>query len=160
MLPGLDVTGPGPSLEKIGLSDSLLDGAGAALRRLVDELENRGGRPADAGDLLVLLASVREGIGERTLAALGIDADALARRVDETRGTSVRSSLLPPQEVLAECEQIRAERLTAIQAGGYGAARELRDRERALLEEALEPLEARQQEFLSQLRVRLGLAKP
>ena len=58
-----------------------------------------------------------------------------------------------------ECEQIRAERLAAIEAGRYGEARELRDRERALLENALEPVEARQEAFLSQLYVRLGLAK-
>ncbi len=152
--------GPGSSLERIGLSDALLEGAGAPLRRLVDELEVRLGRPADAGDLLVVLASVPEGIGERTLAALGIDTDAFARTVDEARGSDRRSSLLPPPELLAECEQIRAERLSAIQAQEFTEAAELRERERKLLEQALEPVEERREEFVAQMRARLGLLTP
>ena len=152
--------GPGPSLEPIGLSDALLDGAGAPFGRLVDELEQRLGRPADAGDLLVLLASVPEGIGERTLAALGIDADAVARTVDEARAGGGRSALLPPPELLAECEEIRAEKLSAIKAQGYAKATDLRERERELLEQALEPVEERREEFVAQMRTRLGLVKP
>jgi len=118
------------------------------------------GRPADAGDLLVVLASVPEGIGERTLAALGSYADALARAVAEARGSGGRSSLLPPPELLAECEEIRAARLSAIKAQEFTDAAELRERERKLLERALKPVEERREEFVAQMRARLGLLTP
>ncbi len=152
--------GPGPSLERIGLLDALLDGAGAPFRMLVDELEERLGRPADAGDLLVLLASVSEGIGERVLAALGIEVEAFTHAVDEARSGGGRSSLLPPAELVEECETIRAERIVATKAQEYAQATELRARERGLLEKALESVEQRQEEFMAEMRVRLGLAKP
>ena len=152
--------GPGPSLERIGLSDALLDGAGAPLRTLVDEIEERLGRPADAGDLLVLLTSVPDGIGESVLAALGIEAEALARAVDQARSGGVRSSLLPAAELLAECETIRAKRIVATKAQEYARATELRERERELLEKALEPVERQQEDFVAVMRARLGLAKP
>jgi len=96
------------------------------------------GRPADAGDLLVVLASVPEGIGERTLAALGIYADALARAVAEARGSGSR--------------RIKAQEFTD--------AAELRERERKLLERALKPVEERREEFVAQMRARLGLLTP
>ena len=160
MLHRVGAMGAGRALEEIGLSDKLLDGAGAPLRTLVDELEGYLGRPADAGDLLVLIGSVPEGIGERTLAALGIDADTLARTVDQTRGGDSQSSLLPPPSLLTECEQVRAERLTAVKAEQHDRAKELRDRERELLEEALSPIEARQEELLLTVRARLGIAQP
>ena len=152
--------GPGPSLGRIGLSDALLDGAGAPLRKLVDQLEERLGRPADAGDLLLVLASVPEGIGQRSLAVLGIDRDALAQAIREARRGAGRSALLPPPDVLAECEQVRAERLAAIKARNYPHAAELRERERELLERALEPVEQRQEEFLDELWERLERGRP
>ena len=89
-----------------------------------------------------------------------MDADTLARTVDEARAASGRSSLLPPPALLAECEEIRSEKLAAIKAEQHSRAQELRDREQDLLEEALRPIEARQEELLSALRTRLGIAKP
>lgn len=68
--------------------------------------------------------------------------------------------LLAPPALLAECEQIRAEKLAAIKAEQHAKAKELRDRERELLEEALAPIEARQEELLLALRTRLGITKP
>ena len=150
-LAGGPSAGPGPSLGRIGLSDALLDGAGAPLRNLVDQLESRLGRPADAGDLLLLLASVPEGISQRALTALVIDLDALAQAIEQARLGSGRSALLPPPDVLAQCEQVRAERLAAIKAQDYPQAAELRERERELLASALEPVEQRQETFLANL---------
>ncbi|MGI8673675.1 MAG: Clp protease N-terminal domain-containing protein, partial [Thermoleophilaceae bacterium] len=54
-----------PPLERIGLSDALLEGAGPALRSIAGEIEERLGRSADAGDLLVVLASAQGGIAAR-----------------------------------------------------------------------------------------------
>ncbi len=152
--------GPGPSLERSGLSDALLDGAGAPLRTLVDEIEERLGRPADAGDLLVLLASVPGGIGQSVLAALGIEAEALARAVDHARTGGGRSSLLAPAQLMAEWETIRAKRIAATKAQEYARATELREREDELCEKALEPVEQQQQDFVAVMRARLGLAEP
>lgn len=148
-------TRPMPSLEPIGLSDGLLDGAGAPLRRLVDQFEERLGRPADAGDLLLLLASVPEGISQRSLTALGIDLDSLAQAIDQARSHGGRSALLPPPDVLAECDEVCAERLAAIKAKNYPEAAELRERERDLLASALRPVEQRQKKFLDELWGRL-----
>jgi hypothetical protein len=152
--------GPGHSLERIGLSDALLDGAGAALRTLIDELEERLGRPADAGDLLVLLASVPDGIGERTLTAIGIEVEAFAHAVSETRSHGGRSSLLPAAELVAKCETVRAQRIVATKTQEYVQATELRARERELLEKALHSVEEPQEKFIAEMRSRLGLTKP
>jgi hypothetical protein len=138
----------------------LLDGAGAPLRKLVDQLESRSGRPADAGDLLLLLASVPEGLSQRALTALGIDLDALAQAIEQVRLGSGRSALLPPPDVLEQCEQVRAERLAAIKAQDYPQAAELRERERELLASALEPVEQRQETFLADLWGRLEHGSP
>jgi len=159
-LAGGPSAGPGPSLGRIGLSDALLDGAGSPLRNLVDQLESRLGRPADAGDLLLLLASVPEGISQRALTALGIDLNALTQAIEQARLGSGRSALLPPPDVLEQCEQVRAERLAAIKAQDYPQAAELRERERELLASALEPVEQRQETFLVDLWGRLEHGRP
>jgi len=161
-LAGGPSAGPGPSLGRIGLSDALLDGAGAPLRKLVDQLESRLGRPADAGDLLLLLAAVPEGISQRALTALGIDLNALAQAIEQARLGARRSALLPPPDVLAQCEQVRAGRLAAIKAQDYPQAAELREREREreLLASALAPVEQRQETFLADLWGRLEHGSP
>ena len=137
--------------------DVLLDGAGAPLQTLVSELEQRLGRASDAGDLLVVLASVPDGIGQRALAALGVDADALARAVDQARASRRRSTLLFAPELLAAIEQARAEKEQAVNANQFVQAAECRNRERELLEAALETVKPRQDQFALQLRARLGL---
>ena len=157
---GRDVAGAATresALTRIGLSDAVLDGAGPALRTLAGELEERLGRPADAGDLLVLLASVPGGLAARTLGALGLDAKALARSAEDARGGDARSSLLPPAALLAECDAVRAERVTALSAQQGERAAELRRRELELLAEAHEPVERQQEELLMEVRASLGL---
>jgi len=153
-------TAPEPSLERIGLSDGLLDGTGPPLRALVGEIEQRLGRPADAGDLLVVLACVPEGLAARALAGLGIDAEGLVRAVEEARRSGARSALLPPAALLAEREEVRAEWEAAIRAPEFQRAAELGDRERTLLKQALQEVEGPQQALLEQLREHLGLAAP
>jgi hypothetical protein len=143
-----------------GRWDVLVDGTGAPLQTLVGELKQRLGRPPDAGDLLVMLASVPDGVGQRALAALGVDADTLARAVDEARGSGARSSLLPAPELLAPLEQARAQKLEAIEEHQFEQAAEFRHRERELLASALEVIEPRQQQFVAQVRARLGLDTP
>jgi Clp amino terminal domain, pathogenicity island component len=146
------------SLERIGFSDALLDGAGPALRSLVDEVEQRVGRSADAGDLLVLLSSVPEGIAARALAGLGVDVERLARAVEEARRDGARSALLPPAALLAECDKIRAEKEAAIAQQEFARATELRERERELLNQALTAAEERQDQMLAEVRARLRLS--
>jgi len=149
---------PEPALERIGLSDGLLDGAGPVLRALAAESEERLGRTADTGDLLVLLACVPEGLAARALAGLGIEAAGLVEAVEEARRGVARSTLLPPAALLAECETVRAEKEAALQAQELQRWAELRDRERTLLGQALRATEGPQQDLLARLRERLGSA--
>ena len=152
-----DASGTWHPSEPGGRWDVLLDGAGAPLQTLVSELEQRLGRASDAGDLLVVLASVPEGIAQRALAALGVDADALTRAVDQARTSERRSLLLFAPELLAAIEQARTEKEEAIDANQFLQAAECRNRERELLEAAIETVKPRQDQFAAQLRARLGL---
>ena len=148
-----------PSLERISLSDALLDGAGPPLRALTRELDEHHGRPADAGDLLLLLAHVPDGLAANALAALGINPDTLTRTLEEARANGARSSLLPPSALAAECEKVRDENMAAIQAHDFERAAELRERERDLLNQAFQGIQTRQQEVLAKVRARLGLSE-
>jgi hypothetical protein len=158
MIAGLGVRGrverTPDSLERVGLSDPLLDGAGPALRALVDEIEERFDRPPDAGDLLVLLASVPDGLAARTLDLLGIDAEKLASAAVDARRDGADSALLPSPALASEIERIREKRNVAI-----ARADELRKRERELLEQALAGVEERQAELLDDVRALLGLGE-
>lgn len=104
----------------------------------------------------MLLASVPEGLAARALVALGIDAEALASAVADARRANRRSTLLPPLALLAECDEVRAEKEAAIEAQEFARAAELRERERELLKRALTAVEGRQDESLTELRRRLG----
>ena len=141
-----------PALEHIGLSDALLDGAGPTLRGLAREVEGRLGRSADAGDLLVLLASVPDGVAARALARLGVGVEALAREVEDARAERPRSALLPPAALLAQCDEVRTEKEAAIEEQEFARATELRERERELLNQALAAVEGRQDRLLIELR--------
>jgi ATP-dependent Clp protease ATP-binding subunit ClpA len=145
-------------LAPIGLSDALLDGAGKALRDLAEEIDERLDRPADGGDLLILLASIPGGVGARTLAAVGIDADRLARAVEEVRDAGARSSLFGRSELTEEIEQVRREKEACIEAQEFEAAADARDRERVLTNQALEVNRRRGDEALERVRPTLGLA--
>jgi len=154
---GTDATEP--SLERIGLSDALLDGAGPPLRALTRELDEHHGRPADAGDLILLLAHVPDGLAANALAALGIDPETLTRALEEVRSSGARSRLLPPSALATECEKVRAEKAAAIQAHDFARAAELRERERDLLKQAFQGIEAGQEKVLAKVRARLGLSE-
>ena len=132
--------------------DGLLDEAGELVGILVGEIKERLGRPADAGDLLVALASIPEGLAARTLASLGVDATALARASDEARRSEKRSGLCPSPELVAELKKTHAEMEAAIQT-----AADLRNRERELTEQNRKIVEQRQEEALNEIRGRLGL---
>ena len=80
------------------------------LRSLVAEIEQRLGRAADAGDLLLLLSSIPNGLAARALARVGVDDEHLARAVDEARREEGRSALLPRRTLLAECDRARTEK--------------------------------------------------
>jgi len=69
-----------------------------------------------------------------------MEPDALARATEDVRSAGARSALLPPAELLAEW------------AG-------LRNRERELLDRALEVTEKGHEDVLAQVRARLGLGE-
>ena len=138
--------------------DRPLDWTGEPLRRLAREVEERLGRPVDAGDLLVLLASVKDGLAARTLAALGVDAEGLARAAEESRYGDTRSELHAHAALLEELDEVRVAKEAAIEAQELERARDLRDRERILARQADEVAVERSYEaLLAAVRVRLGL---
>ncbi len=143
--------------ESSAFLDAMLDGAGPALRTLAAEIEAQLGRDADAGDLIILLASVPGGLAARTLAALGLDADALARGVEAARQDDARSALLGPTALLAELDAACAEKEAAIEAHEFERAADSRDRERTLQAEVRGQVEPHQEELLVEVRAHLGL---
>ena len=136
-----------PSAVRIGLSDELLDGAGPPLRTLAREVEERLGRAADAGDLLLLLAVVPDGLVARTLSALGADAESLVTAVEGVRRDAPRSALLPSPALLAEAD------------GAHAEAEEALARERDLRKQAREEVDERNEQLLAEVRARLGLGE-
>jgi len=138
--------------------DALLDEARPLLAPLVGEIEGRLERPADAGDLLVVLACVPAGLAARTLALLGIDAGALARAAEEARRDEKRTELLPPEELASEIEDVRDQKWALIKAQEFDGAAKVRARERELSQQAHQGVEQRLSEVLDEVRGRLGLA--
>jgi ATP-dependent Clp protease ATP-binding subunit ClpA len=141
-----------------GVTGVVLDWAEEPLRRLAREVEAKLGRPADAGDLLVLLASVPEGLAARTLAALGVDAERLARAAEESRRSGARSAPPPDAALLEEAEALRAEKEAAIEAQEFARAANLRDRERELRRQAKAVDERFHEEILAEVRAHLGIS--
>jgi ATP-dependent Clp protease ATP-binding subunit ClpA len=120
-------------------------GAATLWARIVPEIRQRLGREADAGDLLVLLASISDSLVARTLAELGIDDDALDGALERARG---RGSS-PFEERL---ELLRAQRVEAESEGDDYAAARLRAEELRARREHSESL-------LEQVRARLALGE-
>jgi hypothetical protein len=148
----------GGDVHTASVPDGLLDGNGAALRRLLREIKEGLGRPADGGDLLVLLASLREGVAARTLAKLGVDGVQLAAAAREARVSVAGSELAPDPPLLAEAEQVRDEKEAAIAAQDFERAANLRDQERRLRNEAGAIVERRRyDELLAAARTHLDL---
>ena len=153
------VSESGQGLERLALPD-LLEGADSPLWALRPEIAQRLGRSPDAGDLLVLLACLPGGLAARTLGALGVDADALAAAAEDARLAGERSALLPPAELVAEIERVRAEKEAAIEAQEFERAAQVRDRERELTKQARRTVAGPEQEVLAAVRALLGLGEP
>jgi hypothetical protein len=121
-------------------------GAATLWARIVPEIRERLGREADAGDLLLMLASIPDSLVARTLAELGAGGEALdaALRRARARGPS------PLEERL---ELLRAQRAEAEAEGDEYAAAQLRAEELRARREHGERL-------LEEVRARLGLRQP
>lgn len=137
----------------------MTEGASRLIETVSREIEEHVGRPADAGDLLVALACLPEGLTARTLTALGIDRAALTRAVDQARREGTYSGLLRLAEIGSEIEKVREGKLAKIEAREFVAAAELRDRERQLVNEVRELERHWLDATLVELRGRLGLPR-
>jgi hypothetical protein len=133
----------------------LLEGAWPLAGTLLTEIEDRLGRPLDAGDLLVLLASVPGGFVSEALSSLAVDAAALAQALDKARSGGARSELLWPTEVVPPNDDARAARESAT---SLETLAESRDDLRNQTDAARTIIEQRRHELLRELRSRLGLA--
>lgn len=130
----------------------------SVLAAVSEEIEQQLGRRADAGDLLLALACVPDGLAARTFAALEIDTAALALALHETRGEQARSGPRGLAELGAEVEKVREAKLAKIEAREFEAAAQLRDRERQLVKQVRDLYEDhRLDRALVELRNRLGL---
>ena len=153
--------GPRLVLEQLETTSSpsvLVEGANWLIDTVAREIDDQLGRKADAGDLLVTLAHVTDGLVARTLARLGVDADSLLRAVEEARREDKQAGFRAPPELLAETERVREEKESKIEAKEFNEAAELRDTERRLRVEVQEQERRGLKGTLAEVRARLGLA--
>jgi hypothetical protein len=120
-------------------------GAATLWARIVPEIRESLGREADAGDLLLMLASIPDSLVARTLAELGADDLALDEALERAR----RRGSSPPDERL---ELLRAQRAEAEAEGDDYAVAQLRAEEIRARREHSERL-------LEHVRARLGLGE-
>jgi hypothetical protein len=120
-------------------------GAATLWARIAPAIRAELGREADAGDLLVLLASIPESLVARTLAELGIDERGLDAALTEAR----RQGPSPFEERI---ELLRSQRSDAEAEGDEYAAAQLRAEELRARREHSEQL-------LDRVRKRLGLGE-
>ena len=120
-------------------------GAATLWARIAPEVRARLGREADAGDLLLLLASIPDSLVARTLAALGVD----ERALDDALAQARRQGSSPFEERL---ELLRSQRADAEGEGDDYAAAQLRAEELRARREHSEQL-------LDRVRKRLGLGE-
>ncbi len=163
VLSGPGARRPGPRVAVSGLLadadrvDRLLEGASGLVSTAAWEIEEGLGRPVDAGDLLVLLASIPDGLVVTALTTLDIDADKLTSAVDQARREDPRSSLTTRAKLASEIERVRQQKEAKIQTEEFQAAAQLRDRERELTNQAHAMKQQEAENILTQLRRRLGL---
>ena len=138
-----------------GLPATLFDGAFGMLDRVATEIEERLGRSPDAGDLLVVLASVPSGLVAGVLKELGVDNHTLTRAVDKARSDGSHSGLPPALTLSLQIDEARREKEEKIEAQDLEAAANARDRERALTKQLEQSLD----EALDQVRRHLGLGE-
>ncbi len=120
-------------------------GAATLWARIAPEVRARLGREPDAGDLLLLLASIPDSLVARTLAALGVDEAAL----DDALAQARRQGSSPFEERI---ELLRSQRAEAEAEGDEYAAAQLRAEELRARREHSEQL-------LHRVRERLGLGE-
>jgi hypothetical protein len=103
-------------------------------------------REPDNGDLLVILATLPEGIVGRTLNELGVDDGALDAALARARAAG-------PDEIEDQLERARVSKDAAIDAGDLQEAARWRDEERRLER-------AGDADLIGRVRARLGLTPP
>jgi ATP-dependent Clp protease ATP-binding subunit ClpA len=120
-------------------------GAAILWARIVPEIRERLGREADAGDLLLMLASIPDSLLARTLTELGIGDEALDAALKRARAGG-------PSPFDERLELLRAQRAEAEAEGDDYAAAQLRAEELRARREHGERL-------LEDVRARLGLRR-
>ncbi len=118
-------------------------GAAGLWARIVPEIRERLLRDADAGDLLLMLASIPDSLVARTLAELGVEGEVLDEALKQARARG-------PSPFEERLELLRTQRAEAEAEGDEYAAAQLRAEElRARREQA--------ERLLDEVRTRLGL---
>ncbi len=128
------------------------DGLSRLIEAVAPQIAQHLDRPVDAGDLLVALASVPDGLVARTLTALGVEPAALMQAVAEARGAPTPSGLGGLVALDEEIETVREQK-----RANTKVASELRDRESQLVAQARELDEHRLDHALAEFRNRLEL---
>jgi ATP-dependent Clp protease ATP-binding subunit ClpA len=104
------------------------DGLSIRLDRLGAEIDEKLDRSPDSGDLLLVLACVRESLAGQALNELGVDLDALGAAVERARSEHAEVG----RGIESEREHTRKAKEQAVEAGEFDEAARLRDRERRL----------------------------
>ncbi len=140
--------GTAPSLARVSPEDRVQvvsrDDPGAMLTMIERQIRAFLHREPDNGDLLVILATLPEGIVGRALKELGVDDGALDAALARARAAG-------PDEIEDQLERARVSKDAAIDAGDFQEAARLRAEERRLERE-------RDADLVGRVRVRLGLA--
>ena len=105
-----------------GLRDSLFAGAWPLLGQLVRATEQQLGRRFDAGDLLILLASMPHSHVAVALTELKVDPDALAQAVARARSARPRAEVVRPADLADQIDEVRRAKEAAIEAQEFERA--------------------------------------
>lgn len=122
------VISQGTSSTRHAVELAWFDGTGAVLNRLARELRQELGREPDGADLLIVLASVPDGMAARVLAEFGIGVERLRGAVDRVRVQTAGALDVLQQEI----DEVRSAKEAAIAGQQFEPASQLRDHERKL----------------------------
>ncbi len=139
-----------------------LDGLGAGLDRLADEIRGKLGRDPDAGDLLLALACAPNMLPAQALSELGVDLDALWGTLEHARAQAAQAreqTRRERQQLNDQIRELRVAKEQAIEAQQFERAAGLRDQERQLTEQQAraDQASAPEDEVLQEIRRRLGI---
>jgi len=132
-----------------------LRGLAPLLHRLAEDIRRELRREPDAGDLLLVLACLSDGLPGQAIAALSVDLDALWGAIEQVRIQAASQK----EEIRREIEGMRRSKERAIEASQFDGAAELRDQERQLRERALAQTRVQIDEALDAVRQRLGISR-